>query len=313
MAEVAVAVVSWNTRELLRSCLASLAPEVGSGRAAAWVVDNGSDDGSPDLVREEFPWAELIASADNLGFGAAVNLVAERSTTAWIAASNADVQLGPGALEAMLAAGRSHPEAGSIAPRLVSPDGHTQHSVHRFPSTGLALAFNSRLHRIVPGLGDRLCFEGHWDPDRERVVDWAHGAFLLVRRQAFDEAGGFDPGQWMYAEDLDLAWRLHREGWSTRYLPRARVHHAVGAAAKQAFGDDRTARHTAAAYAWLRRRRGAGAARAYAAVNVAGSALRLGLLAPLARLDPERYARSRARERRYLTAHRRQLQGGGGR
>ena len=76
---VAVAVVSWNTRELLAACLRSLQPEADAGRAEVWVVDNASTDGSPDLVREEFPWATLVASEDNLGFGPAVNLVAART------------------------------------------------------------------------------------------------------------------------------------------------------------------------------------------------------------------------------------------
>src|SRR5438046_1103113 len=75
---VAVAIVSWNTRELLRRCLQSLAPEQELGRAEAWVVDNASTDGSPDLVRDEFPWAKLVASDENLGFGRAVNLVAKQ-------------------------------------------------------------------------------------------------------------------------------------------------------------------------------------------------------------------------------------------
>lgn len=307
MADVAIAVVSWNTGELLRACLASMSSEVSAGRAEVWVVDNGSVDGSPELVREEFPWAKLIASEENLGFGSAVNLVAERTATPWIAPSNADIELEPEALEAMLAAGRSDPKVGSVAPRLVAPDGSTQHSVHRFPTLPLALALNSRLHRIVPGLGDRLCFEGHWDPGRERVVDWAHGAFLLVRRRAFDEIGGFDPGQWMYAEDLDLAWRLRGAGWSTRYRPAARVRHRVGAATKQAFASDRVARHTAATYDWIELRHGVAAARAYAAVNAFGSSARLASLAPLARLAPGRYARARDREALYLSIHRRQL------
>ena len=74
-APVAVAVVSWNTRELLAACLRALEAEADAGRAEVWVVDNASDDGSPELVRDSFPWAHLVASDENLGFGRAVNLV----------------------------------------------------------------------------------------------------------------------------------------------------------------------------------------------------------------------------------------------
>ena len=190
---VTIAVVSWNTRELLARCLESMQADADAGLAEVWVVDNASDDGSQDLVRERFAWAELVASEQNLGFGPAVNLVAERTESAWIAASNADIELSPGALAALLAAADADPSAGSLAPRLVMPDGETQHSVHSFPSLSLALQVNLGLAALVPGLGDRLCLEGRWDPERGRRVDWAHGAFLLVRRPAFEAAGRFDP------------------------------------------------------------------------------------------------------------------------
>src|SRR5256885_6947193 len=82
---VTIAIVSWNTRDLLARCLDSLAPEVDRGRAEVWVVDNASTDGSADLVRERFGWAQLVASAENLGFGSAANLVARQTSSAWIA------------------------------------------------------------------------------------------------------------------------------------------------------------------------------------------------------------------------------------
>src|SRR5262245_50021833 len=147
-----------------------MGPEVQAGRAEVWVVDNASHDGSPEMVRERFGWVELIASERNLGFGTAVNEVASRTSTPWLAPANADIQLEPGALEALLVAGAAHPEAGALAPTLIVPDGSTQHSVHPFPSLGLALAFNTGLAAAVPGLGDRLCLERRWDPTREREI-----------------------------------------------------------------------------------------------------------------------------------------------
>lgn len=302
-ARVAVAVVSWNTRELLRDCLRSLEADAKAGLAEVWVVDNASTDGSAELVEREFGWVSLVASPRNLGYGPAVNEVAARTSSEWVAPANADVAVTPGALGSLLAAGEADPGAGALAPRLVLPDGSTQHSVHRFPSVGLALAFNLGLARAVPGLGDRLLLEGRWDPERPRRVPWAHGAFLLVRRRAFEEAGGFDPEQWMYAEDLDLAWRLRRAGWATRYVPEASVRHALAAATEQAFGAERTARHTVAAYAWMRRRRGRAVALCFGAVNLAGVALRLLAVALPARLSPARWGASRARLRAFAGAH----------
>jgi len=272
--EVAVAVVSWNTRELLRACLESLRADADAGRAEVWVVDNASTDGSPELVRESFEWVRLVEAGENLGFGAAVNVVAERSTAPWIAPANADVALEPGALERLLATGAEHPRAGAVAPRLVLPDGATQHSVYAFPTVRFTAAYNLGLARVVPGLGERLCLLGEWDPARPRWVDWAVGAFLVVRREAWDGAGGFDPAQWMYAEDLDLGWRLARMGWRTRYEPRARVRHAESAATRQAWGEAGVRRRQAATYDWMLRRRGRARMRAAALVNALGARAR---------------------------------------
>src|SRR4051812_35072488 len=196
------------------------------------------------MVRERFPDVHLIASEENLGYGRAVNLVGARTATPWLVAANADVAVRPGALETLVAA--RDRRAGILAPRLVRPDGSTQHSIHAFPTpaVGVAHAFGA--------LGDRLCFEGRTDLARERRVDWAHGALLAVRREAWDAIGGFDERRWLYAEDLDLCWRARRAGWATRYVPGAVVEHAVSAATTPAFGAEKEDHAQAAAYAWMR-------------------------------------------------------------
>src|ERR1044071_9247977 len=96
--QVTIAIVSWNTRDLLERCLNSLAADAERGLADVWVVDNASEDGSADLVAERFGWVKLIASKENLGFGRAINLVAEQTRSEWVATANADIALRPGAL-----------------------------------------------------------------------------------------------------------------------------------------------------------------------------------------------------------------------
>jgi GT2 family glycosyltransferase len=280
---VAIAVVSWNTRDLLDACLSSLQPDVEAGLAEAWVVDNASSDGSPEMVRERHPWARLVASAENLGFGPAVNLVASRTDCPWIAPANSDIELTPGALRALLACGDRHPGAGIVAPRLVLPDGQTQHSVYSFPTVPFTILFNTGLAGLSSSVADRLALEGRWQSDRPRFVDWAIGAFLLVRRTAWDAIGGFDDQQWMYAEDLDLGWRAAQAGWATRYEPDAQVLHHASAATIQAWGDARRAQWMQSTYAWMWRRRGRLRTRATAIVNIAGAAWRAPLLARAAR------------------------------
>lgn len=301
---VTIAVVSWNTRSLLAACLESMLPDVEGGRAEVWVFDNGSTDGSVDMVRERYPWAEVAVGEGNLGFGPAVNAVAARTSSAWLAAANADVELRPGALEGLLAAGGVHQRAGALAPKLVLFDGNPQHSAHSFPTAATAVATNLRLTKLLPRLGKVLNAPGQFDSGSPRRVDWATGAFLLFRREAFDEIGGFDPQQWMYAEDLDICWRLKRAGWETRYEPRAEVHHALSAAAAVAFGEDKEVRATGARYSWIARRRGLGRAWTVAALNWTGALLRYALCTLLASRGgrwPERRQEARAGLRLHRT------------
>lgn len=276
-----VAVVSWNTRELLAECLVSLRDDAEAGVADVWVVDNASSDGSAEAVRR-FPWARLIASRENLGFGNAVNLVAARTGAPWLAPANADTTVEPGAIRALLEHGKLHPEAAVIAPRLILPDGSTQRSVYPFPTIPFTLAYLSGANRLSARLAHRWAVDRGFNPDLEREVPWAIGAFLLVRRSAWLQVGGFDQAQWMYAEDLDLGWRLSRAGWTARYLPGARVHHAESAATKAAWGDARHQRWHGSTYAWMMRRRGLSITRIVAGLNVVGFFLQALVRWPLA-------------------------------
>jgi GT2 family glycosyltransferase len=288
---VAIVVVSWNTRELLDRCLQSMHADVEAGRAEVWVVDNGSTDGSPEMVGERHPWVRLLVPGENLGYGPAVNLAAAQTTAPWVAPSNADVELAPGALAALVEAGAREPRAGVLGPRLILPDGSTQPGVQPFPGLGVTLLGNLSLHRLHRRIAERLCLPGHWDPARPATVDWVTGAFLLVRREAWDRVGGFDADQWMYAEDLDLCWRISRAGWQVRYEPEARVTHALSVATAQAFGgvDERAARMLRADYDWLVRRRGRTRAAAIGAAQLATLGLRRAAFAVLARLRGGRW------------------------
>jgi GT2 family glycosyltransferase len=307
--KVAVAVVSWNTRDLLERCLRSLEPDAESGLAEVWVVDNASSDASAEMVRERFPWVRLVASEQNLGFGRAVNLVAARTATEWLAPANADVALRPGALERMLDAAARDPGAGVIAPRLVLPAGNTQHSVFAFPSIPFALVLQTGAYRLWKGLGDRMAIPGHWDPDRGRRVPWAAAALLLVRRRAWEEAGGFDERQWMYAEDLDLGWRLRQAGWATRYDPAAVVDHHESASTTQAWGRELAPVWQLSTYGFMARRLGMPRTWAVAAVNLVGQAVRWLALAPAARREPDRYREELHALGRWVATHARGLRG----
>lgn len=301
---VAIAVVSWNTRALLDACLASMRADADAGLAEVWVVDNGSSDGSPELVAEHHPWAQLVRPGENLGFGRAVNRVAAATTAPWIAAANADIALTPGALATLLGAGERDPGAGAVAPRLLLPDGSVQPSVQPFPTLGHTVLEVLRAARISDRVARRLYVRGHWDPDRRATVPWATGAFLLLRRTAFEQVGRFDESQWLYGEDLDLCWRLGRAGWRIRYEPCARVRHEEHAAALQAFGERFPETWLRATYAWKARRYGIAATWAAAGLRLVDARMRVAVLVALARRSPQRFEPRLLRARRDLYAAR---------
>lgn len=273
-ARAAIAVVSWNTRDALARCLHSLRAAHDAGEAAVWVVDNGSSDGSPDLVRQRFDWVKLLEPGANVGYGPAVNLVATETGTEWVAASNSDVVFEPGAVGALLSAGDAHPDTGCLLPRLILPDGSTQTSVQPFPGPAVSALAAARAQRAVRAAGHKLALRGFWDPGLPAEVDWAAGAFMLIRRTAWNAVGGFDPAQWLYAEDLDICWRLRRAGWKTRYEPSAVLRHEHSEASRKAFGEEGLDdRWMGARYAWIARRRGAPVAWATGALDIIDSAI----------------------------------------
>ena len=297
-----MAIVSWNTRDLLARALESFKPDADRGLVDVWVVDNASTDGSPDLVRDRFDWVNLIASEENLGFGSAVNEVARRTDSEWIAPANADIAAHPGAIERLLRAGAEDERAGAVAPRLRLPDGSTQDSVGALPTISFtalhavgAFGFSSRLT-------DRYTYPERWDTERRRHVDWAVAAFIIVRRTAWDQIGGFDQLQWMYAEDLDLGWRLQQAGWATLYEPSAVVDHEVGAATTQQFGAELAPVWQRATYGCIARRRSSAYARLIAFINVFGAARRYPMVAwrSRKRADP---GEIRALHRRWIRVH----------
>ena len=226
MSRMAVVVVSYNAREDLLACLHSL------GRGATpppptVVVDNGSTDGGPALVRAEFPDVEVVVDPANRGYGAAANLGARRSATPYLFVLNSDTVVPPGALDRLSDYLDAHTRVGIAGPRLRSPDGTLEPSCHPPLGTLRSVLEKSRLGRALarlPGIGTSWPLL-NWAHDHARAVPWVTGAALAVRRTAFDAVGGFDEGYFMYAEEADLCWRLRRAGWEVHFAPVTDVIH----------------------------------------------------------------------------------------
>ncbi|MFN8532296.1 MAG: glycosyltransferase family 2 protein [Dehalococcoidia bacterium] len=225
---LAVVVVSYNTRELLRDCLRSLADDAPD---EVWVVDNGSRDGSPELVRDEFPTVRLICPEKNLGFAAGNNVALARTRADYVCLLNPDTVVHDRALRKLTGYLERHPKVGVVGPQLLNPDGSYQHSAFRFP--GLAQAFLDLwpLHSRL--LESRLNGRYRQGGQVPFPIDHPLGACLVVRRGAFEEAGLLDPAFFMYCEEIDWCWRIKRAGWQIWSVPSARVTHLGGQSTSQ--------------------------------------------------------------------------------
>jgi N-acetylglucosaminyl-diphospho-decaprenol L-rhamnosyltransferase len=222
-----VVIVSYRCRELLRGCLEALRAHPPSVPMSVVVVDNASADGTVEMVRADFPEVELIASESNLGFAAATNLGARQGEAPLLLALNPDTGVTAGALDTVLSTIEAHPEAAVVGPRLLREDGTLDHASKRsFPTPLSALGHFTGVGRRPGASGELASYRA---PEVESgPVDSVNGAFMLIRRDAFEAAGGFDEGYWMYMEDLDISYRLAEAGWTSWYEPDAVVTHVKG-------------------------------------------------------------------------------------
>jgi len=232
--DISIVIVSFNTRDVLRDCLLSVYREASSLHVQVIVVDNGSTDGSPEMLEQEFPDVELVRSAVNLGFGRANNLGFESARGRYIVLLNSDAFLTEGSLERSVAHMDATPRAGLGGGRLTGRDGSWQPSARMFPSVFSDLIVFSGLAARFP----RSRFFGHadrtWANEMEAAeVDWVPGAFSIIRAEALAAAGHFDPRFFLYYEEVDLCMRFKRSGYSIWYWPDISIIHIGGESSRQ--------------------------------------------------------------------------------
>ncbi len=233
MVDLSVLIVNWNVRDLLRRCLQSLLANSPACTLEIIVVDNGSTDGSGEMVRTEFPQVHLIANTDNRGFPAANNQGLAVARGRYVLLLNPDTEVIGNALETMVAFADAHPDVGIVGPQLLNPDGTVQSSRRRFPTLATALLESTWLQPYAP----RRLLSRYYVLDRPddeiQDVDWVTGAALMARGEAIEQVGPLDEGFFMYSEELDWCRRFREAGWRVVYLPTARVIHHVGKSSEQ--------------------------------------------------------------------------------
>ncbi len=245
MQDLGIVIVNWNTRDLLRRCLqTTLASEGVDFRVV--VVDNASADGSPAMVRREFPGVELIAERENLGYPRGNNIGLRRlgyrgigdvavDAPRYALLLNPDTELAPDSLCRMTQFMDSRPDIGIAGPKLVLNDGSLDKACRRgFPTPLVSFYHYSGLARLFP----RNRRFGRYnmtfaDEDQELEVDSVVGAYMQLRRAAIAKAGLLDESFFMYGEDLDWAFRVKQAGYKVWYQPAVRVRHVKRAASRK--------------------------------------------------------------------------------
>lgn len=238
---LSILIVSWNVRDLLRRCLMSLRQYPAMGYTQqVMVVDNASADGTPEMLKAEFPEVILIANATNRGFtggnndGLAHLQPTERSAADFVLLLNPDTEVTAGALNALLDYAQTHTDVGLVGPQLCYPDGGVQSSRRRFPTLITGLFESTWLQSWLPrAVLNRFYMRDSGDGETVDA-DWVVGAAMLVRQNVIDQVGGLDEQNFfMYSEETDWCRRIKQAGWRVVYHPASVVIHYEGQSSGQ--------------------------------------------------------------------------------
>ncbi len=232
--DLSIIIVSWNVRDLLRKCLQSVAAGRGELDLEVIVVDSASTDGSPQMVRQEFPWVDCVTCAENVGFPKGNNIGLARARGRCLLLLNPDTVIHDDALTLMVNFLEANPDVGLVGPQLLNSDGTVQSSRRRFPTMITAFFESTWLEGYAPG-GLLQHYYAQDLPDNETAgVDWVTGACMMTRRDVAQTAGGMDEAYFMYSEELDWQRRIKEAGWRIIYFPAAKVTHHAGKSSEQA-------------------------------------------------------------------------------
>ncbi|TYQ11058.1 UNVERIFIED_ORG: N-acetylglucosaminyl-diphospho-decaprenol L-rhamnosyltransferase [Gordonia westfalica J30] len=227
-AQLAVVTVTYSSGDHLATFLRSL-DAVTDEMPQVIIADNGSDDGAPEKAEQDYESVTLVRTGGNLGYGRAMNRgVAELDPDIeFVLIANPDVEWKPGSIDELLAAAQRWPRAGSLGPLIREPDGTVYPSARRVPDlvSGTGHAILGTVWKSNPWTA---AYRADDEAPSERAVGWLSGSCLLMRREAFDAVGGFDPRYFMYMEDVDLGDRLGKAGWQNVYVPSAEIVHTKG-------------------------------------------------------------------------------------
>ena len=265
--DISILIVSWNTRELTRACLDSIQGSVTAGTTVETIViDNGSEDGSVEVVRTRGD-VELVENGCNLGFAAAVNQAFARSRAPLVLLLNSDVELELGSLHVLVRFLDAHPDVAGVGPLYLNPDGSFQQHHYRLPTLPMLLASSSAPLRRLPPLARsfrryRMLDVAFSEPQR---VEQPSASCLLLRRSVLTDGYLLDEQFPIYFNDVELAHRLAERGHELWMTPESRVVHVHGASTRQ-LGSSLRPQHLASLVRYLKKTRSPGSLLLFRAV-----------------------------------------------
>jgi len=281
--DVSVCIVNWNTKDLLRNCIAAIKEKTTGVSYEIVVVDNNSSDGSQDMLRTEYPDCKLIASTENLGFARGNNHCVKHTTGEYILYLNPDTELITNAIYGMYSFLETNKNVGAAGCKLIYPDGKIQYTcASTFPTPFREFSSLFLLNRIFP---KSKCFSAreldYWDHMESREVDCLSGACIMAKRELIERLGGFDEKIFMYSEDLDLCYKILKEGFSIYYLSTEAIMHYEGASSKKRSSNFAPLLQKQSNYYFISKNYGDFQARCFRMATFAGSLFRILITVPL--------------------------------
>lgn len=228
--DLSVIIVNYNVKYFLEQSLLSVKKATEGYDTEVFVIDNASEDGSAQFIRENFQWVKLIENTENLGFGRANNQGLKLASGKYILILNPDSILGEDSLRLLIDFLDKHPDIGAVGPKIVDREGKFELACRRgFPTPFAAFSKITGLASLFPNSRFFAKYNlTYLDPDKLSEVDALVGAFILLRREVYEKVGGFDEQFFMYGEDLDLCYRIKAAGWKIYYNPESEVIHYKG-------------------------------------------------------------------------------------
>jgi GT2 family glycosyltransferase len=280
MMDATVTIVNFNTRAKLADCLRSIRETCEGMALEIIVVDNGSSDGSIEMVRQEFPEVTLVEAGENLGFGRAHNRAMAMGTGRHFIVLNPDTIVEPNTFRRLVRFMDDTADAGACGPTVKDATGAFAHSGHRDISVLSVFANAFNLRAILPRDEVLRRRFGRWlgkihsayhPHDSLRTVDWVDGACLVVRRGAWEQTGGFDEGIFLNAEDFDWCYRIRQKRWQIYHVPDVSLVHLMHQSKEQVYVPSYVAHYRSIIYLFRKHHGGAHSALVRAILFVAFS------------------------------------------